>query len=277
MYGPRERRSSRVLRVVVLSVFAAIALIPIIWLFLATFKTEADLFTLPPPLLFRPTLQNYRYIVEEGKFLLYLRNSSIIAACTIVLAVSVGSIGAYSLERGRYRGKGPISYFVLLFRMIPAIAIVIPIFLVVRQVGLINTRIVLILAYTAFNLPFITWMMRGYIRTIPREMEEAASIDGATRWQIMLRVVFPVSTPGILSTSIFAFLLCWNEFVVSLSLTNTSKAATLPIYVLGFITPQGLIWGELAASTFLMIIPAILFGVFAQRFIVEGLRAGISR
>ena len=161
--------------------------------------------------------------------------------------------------------------------MIPAIAIVIPIFLVVRQVGLINTRIVLILAYTAFNLPFITWMMRGYIRTIPREMEEAASIDGASRGQIMLRVVFPVSTPGILSTSIFAFLLCWNEFVVALSLTNTSKAQTLPIYVLGFVTPQGLIWGDLATSTFLMIIPAILFGVFAQRFIVEGLRAGISK
>lgn len=277
MYAAIESYRFKVFRYIFLVIFSLFAIGPSIWFFLSTVKTEVDLFTRPPLIFFKPTLINYSHVITVGQFHLYFLNSIIIALFGTFISVIVGGIGAYSLIRGRYRGKQAVSSFVLLFRMIPAIAIVIPIYLVARQFRLTNTKIVLILAYTAFNLPFVTWMMRGYIATIPLEMEEAAMIDGASKLDILVRIVFPVSLPGLFSTAIFCFLLCWNEFVVALSLTSTARAQTLPVYVLKFITPQGLIWGYLSTASFLMLLPALAFGLFAQRYIIEGLRAGITK
>jgi multiple sugar transport system permease protein len=277
MYRAIENYSFRVMRYLVLLLFAVLAFGPILWLILATFKMETELFQLPPPIVFRPTLQHYIHVLSANDFFAHLKNSIIVSLCTAFLSILIGGMAGYSLVRGRYHGKKAIGSFVLLFRMLPAIAMVIPIFLTARNFHLTNTKLVLILAYTSFNLPFATWMMRGYFVTMPIEMEEAAMIDGASKWYILTRIVFPVSFPGLFSSAISCFLLSWNEFVLALSLTSSVRSKTLPIYIVSFITPHGLLWGSIATASLLMLMPAFAFGLFAQRYIVEGYRAGISK
>lgn len=257
-----------------LSILALIAFFPILWLFLTSIKSDADLFALPPPLLFQPDWSGYRQVFGSGFFRYNFVNSLIVSGGTVAVTLLLGIPAAYSLARGRSRLNAVQRLMILMVRMLPSVALVIPIYLLAQRLGLSNTHAGLILAYTALNLPFAIWMIRGFILGIPIELEEAALVDGCSTGQILRHIVLPLAIPGIASSAVFIFLACWNEFIFALSLTHSRDAQTMPVAVTSFISARGIAWRELASAACLMLIPGVLFGIFARRFLVAGLSRG---
>ncbi|MCD6318547.1 carbohydrate ABC transporter permease [Candidatus Aerophobetes bacterium] len=273
--SPRKNfRTILVGKYLLLFILSVLSLFPIFWLIITSIKMEVDIFARPPLLIFRPTIQHYVYVLKTGFFGSYFLNSLSVALFTTFFSIIIGGLGAYSLARFKFYGDKLMAFLILSFRMLPPVALVIPMYLLARKFGLANTKLSLIIAYTAFNLPFVTWMLRSYLDNVPVEVEEASMIDGASRMSTLVRITLPLSLPGIFATAIFCFLLSWNEFIFALSLTSSPKAQTLPVAVSGFISARGIAWGELSASTFIMLLPAFLFGVFAQRYIIKGLIPG---
>jgi len=272
-----SKRDRLTIKYVLLVILCALFLIPLILLVRITIITEADLFTRPPVLFFKPTLQAYSFVLKRGVFVSCLLNSLIVASSVTFVSIIVSLPAAYSLARSKALQKQSIGFFILAFRMVPAAVLVIPIFLIAANYGLVNTRLSLILVYTAWNLPFVTWLLRSYMDKIPVEVEEAAMTDGASRITTLVKIVLPLSLPGIFAVAIFCFLLSWNEFIFALTLTSSPKAQTLPVYITGFMEAFGTNWGNLATSTLLMILPALAFGIFAQRYLVKGLSVGIIK
>lgn len=272
--APKSLRFLVMGRYSLLAILSAISVFPIIWLFLSSIKTQVDLFARPPVLFFKPTAQYYIYCLETGFFGSYFVNSLIVALFTTFFSIIIGGLGGYSLARFRFCGDKFMAFLILSFRMLPAVTLVIPMYLLARKFGLVNTKLSLIIAYVAFNLPFVTWMIRNYMDNIPVEVEEAAMTDGASRISTLVRITLPLSLPGLFSTAIFCFLLSWNEFIFATSLTSSPKAQTFPVAVSGFIGCRGIAWNALAASTCIMLLPPLLFGIFAQRYIIRGFVPG---
>lgn len=263
-----------IFRYFMLIILTFITLFPLLWLFMTSLKSEVDIFAKPPVLHFQPTLQAYSYIMKMGFFESYFLNSLIVAVLTVVASLIIGGLGAYSLARFQFHGSSFLAFIVLALRMLPGVVIVIPLYLIMQRFGLINTKISLVIAHTALNLPFVVWMLRSYFMSIPRELEEAAMLDGASRLLSIRKIIVPLSAPGIVATAMFTFLLSWNEFLFALNLTFSPKAQTMPVAVTGFISARGIAWGELSAAATIMLLPGIVFGVFARKYIVSGLVGG---
>jgi len=272
--SPRSLRLLAIGRYSILTFLSAISLFPIIWLFISSIKKQVDLLARPPVWFFKPTAQYYIYCLERGFFGNYFINSLIVALFTTFLSIIIGGLGGYSLARFRFYGDKFMAFLILAFRMLPAVTLVIPMYLLARKFGLVNTKLSLIIAYVAFNLPFVTWMIRSYMDNIPVEVEEAAMTDGASRIRTLVKITLPLSLPGLFSTAIFCFLLSWNEFIFATSLTSSPKAQTFPVAVSGFIGCRGIAWSALAASTCIMLLPPLLFGILAQRYIIKGFVPG---
>ncbi|HYY26457.1 MAG TPA: carbohydrate ABC transporter permease [Chthoniobacterales bacterium] len=270
------RRSALFLgfRYLVLLLFTMIAAFPILWLFLTSIKSDRDLFSLPPPLLFQPTWEGYRRVFDVGFFRYNLVNSFIAAVGTVAVTLILGVPAAYTLARGKSVFMRIQGILILTARMLPSIVLVIPLYLLAQRFGLSNTHLALIIAYTALNLPFAIWMIRGFVLTIPIELEQAALVDGCSLIQILRYIVLPLALPGIASSAVFIFLTCWNEFILALSLTYSQQAQTMPVAVTSFISARGIAWRELAAAACVMLLPGLLFGIFARRFLVAGLTHG---
>ncbi|NPV52426.1 MAG: carbohydrate ABC transporter permease [Firmicutes bacterium] len=262
------------LRYSILIILTFIALFPLIWLFMTSLKNEIDIFARPPVLVFQPTFQAYRYIIKMGFLEKYFLNSLIVATLTVAVSLIIGGLGAYSLARFRFAGNSFLAFTILASRMLPGVVLVIPLYLLMQRFKLTNTRTALIIAHTAFNLPFVVWILRSYLASIPRELEEAAMIDGASRLLAIRKVIAPLSTPGIIATAMFTFLLSWNEFLFALNLTFSPEAQTMPVAVTGFISARGIAWGELSAAATVMLLPGLVFGIFARKYIVSGLTRG---
>jgi multiple sugar transport system permease protein len=258
----------------VLSILAVIAFFPILWLFLTSIKSDADLFALPPPILFQPDWSGYRQVFSSGFFQYNFTNSLIVAAGTVAVTLLLSVPAAYALARGQSRLNLIQGSMILLVRMLPSVALVIPTYLLAQRLGLSNTHGGLIIAYTALNLPFAIWMIRSFILGIPVELEQAALVDGCSAGQILRHIVLPLAIPGIASSAVFIFLACWNEFIFALSLTHSRDAQTMPVAVTSFISARGIAWRELASAACLMLVPGLLFGIFARRFLVAGLTQG---
>jgi multiple sugar transport system permease protein len=261
-------------RYLLLVCLAAVAAFPILWLFLTSIKSDRDLFSLPPPLVFQPTWEGYQRVFDVGFFRYNLVNSFIAAAGTVVVTLVFGIPAAYTLARGRSWFTKAQGALILTARMLPSIVLVIPLYLLARRFGLSNTHLGLIIAYTALNLPFAIWMIRSFILTIPIELEQAALVDGCSLPQILRYIVVPLALPGIASSAVFIFLACWNEFILALSLTYSRQSQTMPVAVTSFISARGIAWRELAAAACVMLLPGLLFGIFARRFLVAGLTHG---
>jgi multiple sugar transport system permease protein len=270
------RRSALLLaiRYLVLTFLTIIAAFPILWLFLTSIKSDRDLFSLPPPVLFQPTWDGYQRVFDVGFFRYNLVNSCIAAVGTVVVTLIFGVPAAYALARGKSLFTRTQGILILTARMLPSIVLVIPLYLLAQRFGLSNTHLALIIAYTALNLPFAIWMIRGFILTIPIELEQAALVDGCSLLQILRYIILPLALPGIASSAVFVFLTCWNEFILALSLTYSQQAQTMPVAVTGFISARGIAWRELAAAACVMLLPGLLFGIFARRFLVSGLTHG---
>ena len=247
---------------------------PFYWAVVASLTPEAELFG--PPSLFPGTLtlDHYRALLSERGFFVPLRNSLQVAGLTTALCVPLGSLCAYALARLRFRGKTAILAFILAVSMFPQIAIVSPLYLLLRELGLIDTTPGLVLPYLTFALPLTIWLLNGFFRQLPAELEEAALVDGATRLQAFFTVVLPLALPGIVTTAILTFVYCWNEFLFALSFTVSPEQQTVPVAIALMRGRYQISWGQMLAATVLATGPVAALVLVFQRRIVRGLTAG---
>ena len=221
-----------------------------------------------------PTIENYRALLKYFPYTKYFRNSVITAVSSTFLSVVVSTFAAYSFSRFRYKGRNILSFLILATQMFPLIAAIIPLYLVFSKLDLIDTHYALIIAYVAFTIPFCTWMLKGFFDSIPIELEESAKIDGATGLQILFRIVLPLALPAIAATTVFSFVISWNEFLYATVFTISEHARTLPAAI-GLLMGQGYTeWGMLSAAGVFTTIPVVLLFVFLKKYLIKGLTAG---
>lgn len=265
----RRRVTGRfALALVVLVIF----LFPVYWLFITAFKSASEIFARPP--VWFPAEANFRAFATlfKGGDVWAIYNSLIIASVSTFIAMLLGTAAAYSLARFKTGGDN-LAIWIISQRMIPPIVIVFPIFLLFVWLGWIDSFVGLILLYTAFNLPYVIWMMRGYIEDIPIEVEESALTDGCSRWQALRKIVFPMARTGIFATAVFTFIFAWNEFVFALILTRT-EVLTFPVLVTHYYGAQSTFWSKIAALSVLGTLPVFFAVATLQRFLVRGISMG---
>lgn len=250
-------------------------LLPILYIAQLSFRSAAD--ATKNTLFFQPTLENYAQIftgqVNYLPFTAVLKNSVIVTLVSVSAALALSCLAAYSLARLRVRHRMGINYLILGMRMIPPIAIVVPLYMLWSRLGLYDKLTGLILPFIALDIPLSTWLLQGFFKGIPENLEEAAAIDGCTRFQAFRRVILPLTAPGIAATSIFSFSLSWNNLTIPMALTMTD-AATLPVLSAQVKTDDGILWGQLGAYAVLMIVPMVIFTACVSRFLVKGMASG---
>jgi len=259
--------------IIMIAITLFIILFPIYWLISLSFKLPVDAFSIPPKLLFNPTFSHFQEIWNDGDFQSAFLNSLIIAFSSVALSLLIGVPAAYALSRHKFKFRRTFLLGILTTRLIPPMIFVIPYFIGFKFLGLLDTRIGLMLIYTQFNLAMVVWGMWTYFDEIPIALEESARIDGASIFQGFYKIVLPLSAPGTAATGVLCFLLAWNEFLYALLLTDI-KARTLPIAILNFIAYEGANWGKVAAGAVFLMIPVVIFGVLFRRFLAAGLMGG---
>jgi len=261
-----------ILTIATIIIFGVILFPPVV-LFFTSIKTDVDALSFPPKWIFDPTIKNYVAILKTSPLVGYALNSLIVAFLNTVLCLIVGSMAAYSLARFRFKGADNIAFWILSIRMMPPVAAIIPIYILMKNIGLLDTPWCLVITYLTFNLPFVVWMMKGFFEEIPREIEESALIDGCSDFSIFIRIALPLVAPGLAATAILVFIFSWNEFLFALILTGT-KAVTLPVGIIGYMKETGINWGYMTAGGILALIPVIIFMILVQKHLVKGLTLG---
>jgi multiple sugar transport system permease protein len=249
-----------------------IVLCPVFFIVQMSVRSGLEALRMPPTLLFSPTLQNYTDLVES-KFVRSLMNSTVTAVSTTILALLLGVPAGYAFSRARFRAQRVVSLWTLTTRMAPPIAFGIPFFLIYKDLGLIDTKIGLVIIYLTFNLSLVIWMMRAFFDGVPRSLEEAAYIDGAGVATAFVKIALPLAAPGLATTAIFTFLLSWNDFFYSLLLTR-SEAITAPVAIVNFMNYESWEWGKVAAAATMIMLPVVALSVVVRKYIVRGLTAG---
>ncbi len=247
---------------------------PFYWAIVASLTPEARLFEAPSLLPVHPVLDHYRALFAQRSFWLPIRNSLIVALNTTALCLALGSLCAWALARLRFRGKTAVLGFILAVTMFPQISIVSPLYLLLRKLGLIDTYPGLILPYLTFAMPLTVWLLVGFFRQLPRELEEAARVDGASRFRAFREVILPLSLPGLATTAILTFVYCWNEFLFALSFTLGPERQTVPVAIALFRGQYQVPWGEILAAAVVATAPVAILVLIFQRRIVQGLTAG---
>lgn len=266
----KNRAKTTVIYLLVILVLL-IFFIPIYWMVTTSFKSGVDVFQYS--WFFKPTLENYKKVLNLGNFKNNYMNSLIIAILSTLLSIIIGFPAAYALSRFNIKGKDTLAFWVLSLRMIPPIVVAIPFFIIYQKLGLYDTLLGMILIYVAFNLPFAIWILRGFIEEIPREIEEAALVDGCSHKDIIFRVTIPLSLTGISTTATFCFIFIWNEFLLALTLTGV-EARTVTVGVYNFIGFTEILWGQMSSASLLISIPIIIFGILIRKYLVSGLTLG---
>lgn len=276
MHTPRIVRSG--FNFIISLVLILWVILPLLWMALLSIKGPYDVIAWPPKFFFKPTLENFRAVFDSSNsqhlpFVRVFINSLIVTFFSLSISLALSSLAAYALGRLKPRGTQAINYLILGIRLVPPIAIVVPLYVIWNYIGLYDTHLGLIIPFVAMDIPLSTWLLEGFFFSIPRNLEDAAMIDGCTRFQAFRKVILPLAAPGIAATSIFAFSLSWNNLTLPLPLTMT-KAATMPILASQVRTDEGILWGQLGAYTMLMIIPMILFTIFSEKYLVKGIASG---
>jgi multiple sugar transport system permease protein len=269
-----RRREARALalRYLAAVLITAVFLFPIYWLFTIAFKTPSEIFA-SPPVWYPASLQieNFKVLFKDGD-VITVWNSLVVASVSTVLAMLLGTSAAYSLARFK-TGGDQLAIWIISQRMIPPIAIVFPVFLLYVWMGWVDSFAGLILLYTAFNLPYVIWMMRGYIEDIPLELEESALVDGCTRFAVLRKVVFPMARAGLFATAVFTFVFAWNDFIFALVLTRR-EVTTFPVQVTHYFGGQSNFWAKIAAMSLLGTVPIFIAIAMLQRYLVRGISLG---
>lgn len=277
---PAQRRARLLRR---LRIWASVAVcfvfqFPLIWMVMTSFKQQRDIFTTPPTLWFTPTVRAYAHVLTTTDLPLRMLNTLIVACGAGLISIVAGSMAGYALARIRLRGAGTIGLLILLSRGVPPIALAVPMYLVARSLGLLDSHVILILAYCTFLIPYVMWLMRGFFMSLPRELEEAAAIDGCSRFGAFMRIIVPLSLPGLLSALIFSIILAWEELLFALVLTNRA-ASTVPVVVSGMAgdSLHGPNWAALSAVSTLTIVPVVVFAFLVQKWLIKGLADGATK
>ena len=272
----RQRRmAGDILTYVVLFTLAGFCLGPMVWMFLTSLKPEADIVTSKMQYIPRHvTFENYVAIWTQSNFPVLITNSLIVTTITVAICVVAGTLAAYAFARITFRGRNNIMLGYLLVRMFPAVMMIIPLYVMMRTVGLVDSRFGLALAYTSFLLPLFVWMLKGFFDAAPKELESAARIDGSTRLGAMVRIVLPLARNGLVASSVFIAIAAWNEFIFALMLTTGQGSRTWPVGLQLMVGEFQLPWGVLAAGGILSILPVMLLFAIVQRAMVQGLTAG---
>jgi len=249
---------------------------PLFWMILTSLKPQSELFLIPPT--FFPsevTFEHYWRLLEETPFLTYMRNSIFLAVGTTLVVIVVGTLGAHSLVRFSYPGRERLAQLVLFTYLLPSVVLIIPLYFLMIWVGLANTLMSLVVAYTTFALPYALWLLRTFMAAIPEDLESAALVDGANRMEAFIDVILPQALPGIISTALFTSILAWNEYLYALVLVNTDAARPLTTGVMSIlITSFNIEWSLLMAASVMMSAPLIVAFIFLQKYLVRGFGAG---
>ena len=269
----QRRRIAETARAILAWLVAAVVFFPIFWMVLTSFKTELGAFSMPPRLFFAPTLENYREVMDRADYPHFAWNSVITSggATLLGMILAVPAAYAFAFFPGK-RTQGTLMWM-LSTKMLPGVGVLVPIYLLARDLGLLDSRILLVVVFALINLPIMVWMIYTYFRDIPRDILEAARMDGATTTQEIRRILLPVSRGGLASTALLSLILSWNEAFWSLNLTTT-KAAPLSALVASFSSPEGLFWAKLSAISTLACAPILVLGWFSQKQLVRGLTFG---
>lgn len=267
-----KKRIGRMLLGFAILSMCLLSVFPYLWMVLVSLK-ERVLVYQPEIWFFTPTFEHYKTVFQVHDLGGYMVNSAIVAAANCLLSLFLGSLTAYSLARHRFCNKETFSFFMTFIRILPAVASVIPVFVIAAALRVLDTHALLIITYLLFNTPFTVLMMRGFFEEIPREVEEAAMIDGCSTVQVLRKVVVPLAMPGMIATAIFCIINAWNEFLYAMLLT-TFSASTVPTIVQLFKTVTGVVWGEMSAVGTVSTLPVLLFAMLVQKQMVRGLSFG---
>jgi len=248
-------------------------LLPVYWMITTALKTTADTFAVPPVLIFQPTFEHFRVVYEEGSVARSLVNSLIVATSATLLSVLIGAPAAYVLARFNFRGKADLWFWIITNRFISPIVVALPFFLIARDLRILDKHIALILVYLTFGIPLVVWLCVDQFRAVPREVDEAATVDGANLWQVFFRINLPLAMPGIVVSAILAFIASWNELMFALVLTR-AEARTAPVEAANFMTGFGIRWGPMMATGTLIVLPVLIFALLVSRNLVRGLTMG---
>ena len=247
---------------------------PLLWMITSSFKPEHELFGIDF-LPIDPTLKNYRYVLFDTPFLVFFRNSAIVAAASTILVVVVATFGAYSLVRFNYRGRRVMAQMILFTYLLPSVVLLLPLYMILSRLGLVNSLFGLVIVYVTFGLPFCLWLLRSFIAAIPADLESAAMVDGASRMRAFIDVILPQAVPGIIATAIFKFILSWNEYLYALVLINDQDKLTLPPgVILMFTNTTNIDWSALMAASTMMALPVLVGFSLLQKHLQKGFGAG---
>jgi trehalose/maltose transport system permease protein len=270
---------SRTLFYVVLAIIFVYIVFPFYWAVRSSITPDGELFVTPVhywPV--APTLDHYTQVLGDGQFIRALANSALVAVSTTLLSLFIGTVGAYALGRFRFRGRLPVLYIILSMTMFPAIAILGSLFDLVQRFGLYNNLLSLIITYLVFTLPFTVWVLTSFFQSLPKELEEAAYVDGCTPWQTLYKVMLPLVAPGMVTTGLLAFIAAWNEFLFAVSFLQTPDKRTVPLAIFLFSTNSAssyeIPWGAIMAATVIVTIPLVVLTLIFQNRIISGLTAG---
>ncbi len=266
---------TKALHYICLILFAVPVLFPIYWMLVSSFKTTEDLFTIPPQLLPHDvTLHSYIEVMTKSDIPRLLLNSFIIATLTTLIALLICILASYSFARFTYPGKKMLQISMLFSYIIPPVLLFLPFYMILSKIGLINTYAGIVAAHLTLVTPFMLWMLLPTFRAIPKSLEEAAMVDGASTYHVLTKIVFPLALPGIFSSGIFAFTMSWNEFLYSSIIMMNNKMRTLPVGIASFVTSYDIRWDSIMASSVLAAIPVVIVFRLIQEYFIEGMTAG---
>jgi multiple sugar transport system permease protein len=268
-----KKWSANLLKFIVLALFLLWTIGPILLVVLTSLKNQKDIFTVPPTFIFRPTLDNYTRALVTGDFARYFVNSAFVALVSSLLSVGLGTFCAYALVSLRVCFASSIAQLFLLGKLVPAITMLLPLFALLNMMGLLGTFVGPILAHTAINLPFVIWLIMGFIRDLPEDLESAALVDGCTAMQSFWKIVVPLVLPGLAASMILSAQFSWNELIFALQLTNLDTY-TLPVGISKFVGSISVDWGKSSAAATLTMVPMIAIGFFIQKYIAKGTTGG---
>lgn len=269
----KSRIRKNIVLYVILIIFLVITLLPYFWLVLTSFKTRVDSFAIPPKIFFSATLDNYKAAFLDKGFLMNLKNSIIIMLFTVGIGLALGLPSSFAFSRFKTRKDQVLLNYLLGTRFTPVVVLALPLYLLMSKIGMLNSYVGIIVAHVAFNLPFVIWMMKGFFDAIPKEIDEAARVEGYSWFKVFLKIDIPLVKSGLAATAVFCAINSWNEFLMALILTGRDTV-TMPVGVPGLLTLQGTIWGQVSAVGTVITIPVLIFAILVQKHMIAGMTMG---
>lgn len=273
---PRRKRTNPLIYVALVAA-SLFAIVPLLWGLSTSFKSESATLSDTGWIPSQFTLENYRLVLFESQIPTYLGNTLLVAGMTVVATIVIAIFGAYAAARFRFKGRNTSMFLILMTSMIPGIAILVPLYFLAVSLGLYDTYAVMVIVYTAWQIPTVIWMLKGFFESIPDSIEEAGRVDGASHARVMLQLIFPLAGPGIAAAAVISFIYVWNDFLIASTMISTDERRLVAVGLYNYLSQYGIVWGQLTAAVVVTVLPIILVFVLMERRIVAGLSAGATK